>query len=200
VPVDVPPPTVNLSDRWQLQTDKTTTPFETAIVTVHAHTCVFTDTKLSAAINTSKDTDTDTTTTWRFVFASRLQLSRSAAISDPILTLVRNRAASRFVEILNERGFSSIREADTRRFDRGAETVPIRRYRATVIPAPAPTEKMAQTPVEAYVTTWAQSTEQDQNQDLIIAGGAYPLSVPSHVHFDRKQGRTELFDIIRSVE
>ncbi|CAJ52517.1 hypothetical protein [Haloquadratum walsbyi] len=190
MPVDVPPPTVDLSDRWQLQTDKTTTPFDTTIVTVRAHTRVFTDTKLSAAINVSESTQEDTTTTWRFVFASRLQLSRSTAMSDSILKLVRNRAASRFVDILDNRGFDSIRKTETRRFDRGDETMPIRRYRATVAPA----DDSAQTPVEAYVTTWAQP------QDIIIGGGAYPLSVPNHVQFTHDQGRKELFDIIRSIE
>lgn len=190
MPVDVPPPTVSLSDRWQLQTDKITTPFDNAIVTVQAHTCIFTDTELSAAINTGEDAGSETTTTWRFVFASRVQLSRSDSVSGSILKLVRNRAGSRFVDILEQRGFSSIRKSDTRRFDRGEETVPIQQYRATV----APTANTTQTPVEAYVVTWAQS------QDIIIAGGAYPLSVPSHVQFNREQGRNELFDIIRSVE
>ncbi|WP_049985369.1 hypothetical protein [Halobellus rufus] len=198
---DVSPPTLNVPEGWELVSEELTTPFDVRVVTVTANTRIYEDVDLRERLAEVADADA----TWRFVFASRLRIRPAKSPSGGLSRLVADRANSRFVEILRERGFESIDRADRHRLDLGAgrsggvestdgerpqngATTEATRYRARV----RLDDRSA--PVEAYFAAWPVG-----DGEFLLGGGAYPLSLPGPTSFDPEDAREELFSMLRSI-
>lgn len=197
---DVPPPTLDVPDGWRLVSEEVTTPFDVRVVTVTANTRIYEDVDLRERLADVAEA----AVTWRFVFASRLRIRPANPPSRALSRLVTERANSRFVDVLGERGFESIDRADARRFDVGAgreaddgagagtdgidPTTEATRYRARV------RLDGRSVPVEAYFAAWATG-----DGEFLLGGGAYPLSVPVPESFDPEDARDELLSMMRSI-
>ncbi|MFD1599591.1 hypothetical protein [Halobellus rarus] len=197
---DVPPPTLDVPDGWRLVSEERTTPFDVRVVTVTANTRIYEDVDLRERLADVADT----AVTWRFVFASRLRIRPANPPSRTLSALVTERANSRFVDVLGERGFESIDRADARRFDVGADRDPSDDTSAgtdATLPVTEATRYRARVrldgrtvPVEAYFAAWAAG-----DGEYLLGGGAYPLSVPGPESFDPERARDELFSMLRSI-
>ncbi|WP_336022401.1 hypothetical protein [Halobellus salinisoli] len=201
MPPDVPPPTLDVPDGWRLVSEELTTPFDVRVVTVIANTRIYEDVGLRERL----DDVTDSDATWRFVFASRLRIRPAKPPSGALSRLVTDRANSRFVDVLGERGFESIERADAHRLDLGAgqtaagdavsgdasegsSRTAATRYRARV------RLDDRSIPVEAYFAAWPAG-----DGEFLLGGGAYPLSLPESTSFDPEDAREELFSMLRSI-
>ncbi|MFB6092749.1 MAG: hypothetical protein ABEK02_07045, partial [Haloquadratum sp.] len=164
---DVPPPELDVPDEWRRVSAEVTTPFEMRLVTVTAHTHVYEDVALRDRLAEA----TGTEATWRFVFASRLHVRPRPPSSTALTRLVADRAAGRFVETLDDRGFSEVARAGTRRIDLGGGDRDRREVRATRYRAQVSVGDR-DLPVEAYFAAWRAG------DGHLLGGGAYPLSLP----------------------
>ncbi|RLM59365.1 hypothetical protein DVK02_01040 [Halobellus sp. Atlit-31R] len=181
---DVAPPELDLPDGWRLVSEELTTPFDVRVVRIEANTRIYED----VALRDRLDDVTGTETTWRFVFASRLHISPATSPSTALTRLVEDRATAKFVDVLKARGFSAVERADTHRIDVDHRAVEATRYRARV------RVDGSERPVEAYFAAWPDGTE------FLLGGGAYPLTVPEPETFDPERARSELFEMLRSIE
>ena len=180
---DPAPPELDVPESWRLVSEETVTPFDIRAVTISATTRIYEDTDLRERLAAA----TGTQTTWRFVFASRLRIRPTRSSSAALTRLVADRASSAFVDVLEDRGFSSIDRADTHRFAVGGDDVDATRYRARV------RLDDRDLPVEAYFAAWPGDGA------YLLGGGAYPLSLPAGESVDREAAREELFGMLRSI-
>jgi len=198
VSLDVPPPTLDVPDGWRLVSEELTTPFDVRVVTVTANTRIYEDVALRERLADV----TEAAATWRFVFASRLRIRPANPPSRALSAVVTDRANSRFVDVLAERGFESIDRADSRRFDLGAgQDAPARASGDSGRPTTEATRYRASVrfddrsvPVEAYFAAWPAG-----DGEFLLGGGAYPLSVPDPESFDPEAARDDLFSMLRSI-
>lgn len=198
---DVPPPTLDVPDGWRLVAEEVTTPFDVRVVRVTANTRIYEDVDLRTRLADV----TGTEATWRFVFASRLRIRPANPPSRALARVVVDRANSRFVEILGERGFESVERADTHRLDLGSDRrgdpdaaggdadrngsrTEATRYRARV------RLDERSVPVEAYFAVWPVG-----DGEFLLGGGAYPLSGPGSTPWDPEAAREELFSMLRTI-
>ncbi|MBB6645971.1 hypothetical protein [Halobellus ruber] len=179
----VPPPEVDVPESWRLVSEETATPFDVRVVTIKAATRIYEDADLRERLAAA----TGTETTWRFVFASRVRIRPAQPASRALTELVSDRASSAFVDVLEARGFSAVDRADTHRFAVGGDDVEATRYRARV------SLDDRDLPVEAYFAAWPA------DEEYLLGGGAYPLSLPAGEPFDRGAAREELFGMLRSI-
>ncbi|WP_144901253.1 hypothetical protein [Halobellus captivus] len=197
---DPAPPEIDVPDGWRLISEEVATPFDVRVVRVTANTRIYEDVDL----RTQLADVTDTKATWRFVFASRLRVRPATPPSGALSRLVTERANSRFVEILGDRGFESIDRADTHRFEIGAartDADPATGHAAGTDSSTEATRYRARVglddrsvPVEAYFAAWPS-----RDGEYLLGGGAYPLSVPGSTSFDPERARDELFSMLRTI-
>ena len=180
---DPAPPELDVPESWRLVSEETATPFDVRVVTISATTRIYEDTALRERLAATNGTET----TWRFVFASRLRIRPARSPSAALTRLVADRASTAFVDVLEDRGFSSIDPADTHRFAVGGDDVDATRYRARV------RLDDRDLPVEAYFAAWPSDGA------YLLGGGAYPLSLPAGESVDREGSRAELFGMMRSI-
>ena len=183
---EIAPPSIDVPDGWRLVSEEVTAPFDVRVVRIEAHTQIYEDVELRERLEAA--TGVDRGTTWRFVFASRLRISPATSPSTALTRLVRDRATSKFVEVLEERGFSGVDRADTHRIDVDHTEVEATRFRAQV------RVDGRNRLVEAYFAAWPAGEE------YLLGGGAYPLTVPEPETFDPERAREELFGMLRSIE
>jgi hypothetical protein len=188
--IEVPPPQVDPPSGWRTASTEVLTPFDVGLVSVRAHTVVLEDEALAEAVRDR----TGVEATWRFFFASRLRIRPKTSQSKALTNLVTERANRGFVDQLRDKGFEGVESAESRRFAVRDSDATLTRYRAEV---PAADRRVG---VEGYLAVWPEDDE------FLLAGGAYPRSVPDGEHaaelracFDPEQFRDELFDLVRST-
>jgi len=202
VPIAPELPAIDVPAGWRLVAEDVTTPFDIRVVRVTANTRIYEDVDLRTRLADVTGADA----TWRFVFASRLGIRPANPPSRALSRLVAERANSRFVDVLGERGFESVERADTHRLEldagrsedagdvenadagKSGSTTEATRYRARV------RLDDRSVPVEAYFAAWPVG-----DGEFLLGGGAYPLSVPESTSWDPEAAREDLFSMLRTI-
>jgi hypothetical protein len=179
---------------WRLVDERVETPFDIRLVTVTAHTSVYDDPDLAAAIRDQTATDGP----GRFFLASHVVLQPQPPSSDALRRLVTDRVARDFARQLRERGFTSVEQRSRRSFSVAGSDARLVAYDGRC------TLGSLTLDVRAWLAVW------QVDGDFLLAGGAYPTSVRSSddetaseviAALLRPQAfRDELFELIRSVE
>jgi hypothetical protein len=182
----VAPPKIDVPESWRLVSEELTSPFDVRVIRIEAHTQIYEDVELRERLEAAAGVERGTT--WRFVFASRLRISPATPPSAALTRLLEDRATSKFVDVLEERGFSDVDRVDTHRLDVDHTEVAATRFRAQV------RVDRRDRPVEAYFAAWPAGEE------YLLGGGAYPLTVPEPATFDPESAREELFEMLRTIE
>jgi hypothetical protein len=117
---------------------------------------------------------------WRFVFTTRLVIEPRSSVSAALRRLVTERARRGYRERLADRGFSDIREADSRTLRVGDVEAEAHRFEARL-----ELEDVVLS-MNGWVAVWPHDGE------FRIVGGAYPTSVLD-------AGRGELESALRDV-
>lgn len=190
------PPAVPTSqlDGWRLADERTDTPFDITLVTVTAHTSVYEDPDLAAAIREQTGADGP----GRFFLTSHVVLKPQPPVSEALRRLVTDRAARDFEHQLRDRGFTTVDQTDRRSFSVDGADARLVAYEGTCDFGPLTLN------VQGWLAVW------QAERDFLLAGGAYPTHVRSSddeaasaaiASLLRPQAfRDELFELIRSVE
>lgn len=146
---------------WEETETTESRPFDARVVSVHAHTAVYDDTRLREQVADATGVDGQ----WRFFVAARLALEPRTAPSGPLTRLVADRAHAGFADRLAERGLTDVRERDTT--TRQVDGCEARVGRFTAVYDAGPVS----------VRTTARVAVRPDGDSYLLAGGAYPATV-----------------------
>ncbi|WP_129116809.1 hypothetical protein [Halegenticoccus tardaugens] len=178
---------------WRRIERSTDTPFDVGFFRITAHTVVYEDADLRAAIGERAGTDR----TWRIFLASRLVLSPPLPLSPPLSRLIADRAAEGFADRLRDRGFVGVAETETGSLDIDGERARLTGYEATCQSGGVTLA------VEGWIARWRSDGQ------FLLAGGAYPTAVRGAADDGTAAAvretlrpeafRDELFELIRAT-
>ncbi|SEO78776.1 hypothetical protein SAMN04487948_105141 [Halogranum amylolyticum] len=183
-----------LLDGWRLVDERTETPFDVTFVTVTAHTTVYEDPDLAAALREQTGVDGP----GRFFLTSHVVLRPQPPESEALRRLVTDRVAQDFAGRLRDRGFTSVEQTSQRSFSVDGADARLAAYEGAY-----PLGDGVELRVQGWLAVW------QVDGDFLLAGGAYP----THVHdpagettdavreqLSPQRFRDELFELIRAVE
>jgi hypothetical protein len=178
---------------WRLADERTETPFDIKLVTVTAHTRIYEDPDLAAAIRDR----IGAAGPGRFFLTSHVVLRPRPPTSEALRRLVTDRVARDFARQLRDRGFTTVEQTDRRSFSVGGADARLVAYEGTCTLGESTLD------VHAWLAVW------QSEDDFLLAGGGYPVRIrgeddaASETVEDllRPQAfRDELFELIRAVE
>lgn len=179
---------------WRLVDERVDTPFDVRLLTVTAHTNVYEDPELRAAIHDLTDVEGP----GRFFLTSHVVLRPRPPTSEALRRLVTDRVARDFARQLRDRGFTNVEETGRRAFSVAGADARLVAYEAT---CPFDTLTLD---VEGWLAVW------QVDGDFLLAGGAYPSFVRAAADEATSDAiqtllrprafRDDLFDLVRSVE
>jgi hypothetical protein len=184
-------------DGWRLVDERVDTPFDIKLLTVTAHTVVYDDPALAAAVRDYTGVDGP----GRFFLTSHVLLQPQPPASGALRRLVTDRVARDFASQLRARGFTTVEQTDERAFSvAGADA------RLVAYDGRCPVGDVT-LDVQGWLTVW------QLDGDFLVAGGAYPTRVREdhddggteqraalNARLTPQRFREELFGLIRSVE
>lgn len=190
----VAPPSVpeDRLDGWHHVDDTEETLFSAVGLTVTAHTLLYEDDRLRAAVRERTGIDRS----WRFFLAGRLALTPSPPVTGPLRGLVAARASRGFVDRLEERGFVNVDVVERRSFRVGDDDARLFGYDAR-----CPVDDVTLS-VDGWLAVWAPDSA------FRLAGGAYPTTVEEDGEtgvrladlFDPSAYREDLLALIRGTD
>ncbi|EJN61472.1 DUF6517 family protein [Halogranum rubrum] len=179
---------------WRLVDERVDTPFDIKLITVTAHTNVYEDAELSAAIQDSTGIEGP----GRFFLTSHVVLKPQPPTSEALRRLVTDRVARDFAHQLRDRGFTRVEETGRRAFSVSGADARLVSYESTYAFGTITLD------VQGWLAVW------QVGGDFLLAGGAYPTSVRNAASEETAEAvqallhpsefRDELFSLVRAVE
>lgn len=148
-------------DGWRRTADAEETLFSAVGLTVSAHTLLYEDDRLRAAVRERTGLDRS----WRFFLAGRLELTPSPPVTGALRGLVSARASRGFADRLEDRGFVDVDVVERRSFRVGDDDARLYGYDAQ-----CPVDDVTIS-ADGWLAVWAP------DRSFRLAGGWYPTGV-----------------------